>query len=228
MVRKLLIQNEHLEEFKKSSNDEHPWEGRNLSDWWEDIFPGQKNKLPSKSVSREELKTLCADQAFSDQETVAAVMAWGKMRPINGRELRSNIKYVCEIVSSLRSGDQSRDEAFSAFHNQRVKGKLRGMGAAYFTKLIFFCSPKHDGYIMDQWTSKSVNLISGKKLVKLTNGGHVSDANDASTYIEFCEFIENLSLMGGWSPEETEKRLFSFGGKKKGAWRAHVVEHWSR
>ena len=100
------------------------------------------------------------------------------------------------------------------------------MGAAYFTKLIFFCSPKHDWYIIDQWTSKSVNLISEKKLVKLTNGGHVSDANDASTYIEYCEFIENLSLMGGWCREDTEKRLFSFGGKKKGAWRSYVIENW--
>ena len=222
-----MSQNNHVKKFLLSINDDHKWVGRNPSNWWESVFPGQNNKLPSKSVSREELKTLCADHAFSDQETVAAVMAWGGMYVNHGRKLGSNVKKLSEIVGSLRSGDLTRDEAFSAFHDQRLKGKLKGMGAAYFTKLIFFCSPEHDGYIMDQWTSKSVNLISEKTLVNLSYAGHVSDANDASTYIEFCEFIENLSLMGGWSPEETEMRLFSFGGTQKGEWRSYVIENWS-
>ena len=224
-----MNQNRHFKKFEKIRNEEHQWRGRNLSNWWESVFPGQKNKLPSKSVSREELKTLCADQAFSDQETVAAVMAWGGMFVNNGRKFSSNVKCVCEIVSSLRSGDLPRDEAFSAFKNLRVKKQIKGMGAAYFTKLIFFCSPKHDGYIMDQWTSKSVNLISKKNLVKLTSTGYVSDANDVSNYIEFCYFIENLSLMCcDRSSEETEKRLFSFGGKTKGAWRSYVIQNWKR
>ncbi len=78
---------------------------------------------------------------------------------------------------------------------------------------------------MDQWTSKSVNLISGKGIVNFTYAGHVSDENDASTYTEICEFVEHLAQQSAEDAEETEIRLFSHGGKKKGAWRSLVKEN---
>jgi len=220
--------NNHLEKFRECSEEEHKWVGLNILDWWESVFPGEATSLPPKAVTRGELKALCADPSFSDQETLAAVMAWGGMRRNHGRELHPNLGKICKVVGTLRSGKLSRQEAFSEFLKHRLNGNLRGMSAAYFTKLIFFCSPQHDGYIMDQWTSKSVNLIKNEKLVHLTYAGHVSDKNDASTYCQFCEFIEDLSQEQGWTPEETEVRLFSYGGKNKGKWRAHVVQNWHR
>jgi len=218
----------HLNTFLQSSANDHKWIGLNVLDWWESVFPDQKTKLPSKSVSRDELKALCADQAFSDQEAVAAVLAWGGMRRNHGRGLSPNLQKICRIVASLRSGQLTRYEAFSAFYTLRLEGSLTGMSAAYFTKLIFFCAPKNDGYIMDQWTSKSVNLISGKQVVNLTHAGHVSDHNTATTYIKFCEYVEELSKRGCWTPEETEIRLFSYGGRNKGEWRSYVIANWSR
>ena len=99
------------------------------------------------------------------------------------------------------------------------------MTAAYFTKLIFFCPRQHDGYIMDQWTSKSVNLIFDEKIVDLSKAGFVTDTNNADKYERFCRCIEELGEAAGWEPEETELRIFS-EGRGRGAWRNYVIENW--
>ena len=115
---------------------------------------------------------------------------------------------------------------------------LPGMGPAYFTKLIFFLSSgsKEQGLIMDQWTSASVNLLSGHEIVKthrsrikLKNGERifetVSDNNTSENYENYCQYVEHLASPTklNISPDRVEELLFS-SGRGKGKWRNHVVK----
>jgi hypothetical protein len=99
------------------------------------------------------------------------------------------------------------------------------MGPAYYTKLICFTNRNLGGYIMDQWTAKSINLLTNSNLVSLTSGGLVSDSNDCNTYEMFCNYIEELAKHTKLSPLDTEEALFSYGGKKKGYWRNTIIKH---
>lgn len=101
-----------------------------------------------------------------------------------------------------------------AFYELMKSRKLTGMGPAYFTKLICFLSRDLNGYTMDQWTAKSINLLLMKPLVKLTSSGLVSKSNTATTYEEFCLGIESLAKIIKKNPLDTEEMLFSNGGNK--------------
>lgn len=224
-----MMNETHLNKFLEISVKEHNWAGHKLLDWWSSVFVDQETRLEPTDVSRDELKILCANLEYSDAEVFAAVMAWGGMIRKHGRSVAANIENICNVLSDLRNDKICRDKAYSTFIEMRRSRpqKIIGMGPAYFTKLIFFCSPRHDGYIMDQWTSKSINLIYGDNIVDLYGLGFVSDKNDTQTYVRFCLAVEKLAKIGGWSPEETEIRLF-YEGRNKGEWRKYVMEHWSR
>jgi hypothetical protein len=101
------------------------------------------------------------------------------------------------------------------------------MGPAYFTKLICFVNPNLKGYIMDQWTAKSINLIFDNKIVALNNSGHVTDRNNAAIYEDFCLKIEYLADLLNLKPIDLEENLFSNGGVNKGKWRQFVVDNWN-
>ena len=130
------------------------------------------------------------------------------------------------IVREMRHGNLSHLDAYSEFHRIWKKPEILGMGAAYFTKLIFFCEPNHKGYIMDQWVAKSINLLTDSNLVHL-EGGCVSKRNTRETYAEFCAAIEKIGEQSELNGEETEIALFSKGGHKKWAWRDYVVKEYT-
>lgn len=217
----------HLEALIEISTHDQNWVGSNVANWSADVFDFPASKLDHvKKLNRVELKSICSERSgYSDNEVFAAVMGWGGMRRDHGRLIVKYIEGVCSVISSIRNGDLSRKQSFAAFHQLRNLGELPGMTAAYFTKLIFFCSPCHDGYIMDQWTSKSVNLLYDDAIVDLNKAGFVTDANDSDRYESFCLCVEELAKRAGWGFEETEVRLFS-EGRNKGAWRRYVKENW--
>ena len=147
-----------------------------------------------------------------------------------------------EIVEDMLEKNLCRDEAYKRFHSLVENGKLTHMGPAYFTKLIYFLEPKHNGYIMDQWTARSMNLLRKSndceiQLIPTTK--RKSDGfrnfrvnptkNDVSIYRAFCEDLERLAEYLGKNPEKTEKLIFSKGGrvKKIGCWRRFVLEETS-
>jgi hypothetical protein len=99
--------------------------------------------------------------------------------------------------------------------------RLPGLGPAFSTKLIFFMRAIEDGYVMDQWLAKSVNLLVGEKVVEMA-GEAVSPKNTPENYENFCLAIDCLSETLGISPDATEQALFSIGGKKPGKWREYV------
>jgi hypothetical protein len=132
------------------------------------------------------------------------------------------------LIEDLRNKKiKTREEAYTLFTVLRKSNKLKGMGPAYFTKLICFVNPELKGYIMDQWTSKSINLLFENKTVDLTNSGHVADKNSASVYEDFCFKIEYLADLLNLKPIDLEENLFSNGGVNKAKWRQFVVDNWN-
>lgn len=207
---------------------EQIWSGSNVNTWWNQVVgrrSGYLESLASAKLNRAQLKTLCqTTSGATSEECLAAVMAWGGQHREHGRRLFSNPSKVLEVVNEVRCGQLDRQEAYKNFYRLWIDGNSPGMGAAYFTKLIFFLLPNHDGYIMDQWTSKSVNLILEKPLVHLNNG-YVSQKNNYLVYEEFCRTIEQIAQSNGNSPEDIEMAMFSSGGKNKAAWRQYVVNN---
>lgn len=105
------------------------------------------------------------------------------------------------------------------------------MGPAFFAKLTFFLSRRERGYIMDQWTGLSVNLLFGPAIVDMNvidgeRPAHVvSDDNSGAHYEPFCQAVESLAQRTGWPAEPAEERQFCKGGPTRGPWRQHVIQH---
>ena len=107
------------------------------------------------------------------------------------------------------------------------------MGIAYFTKLIYFFSAEPHGYILDQWTARSTNLLCGKEKINLTWGKYknkgfavVNDSNTVTDYSFFCDFVRELTSHCDHltDPGDTEAALFS-KGRGKGRWRNYVIQN---
>jgi hypothetical protein len=163
-------------------------------------------------------------------------MAWGwQARHVGtawaGREVLGS------LLNEVKAGSCARAGAYDLF-----KGRVKGLGPSYFTKLIYFFSPVEDRYIMDQWTGASVNLLMGMSVVKMSRpekgGASPLNTNTGGNYERFCEVIDELTVVASrqlgraFTGEDIEQHLFSHGKKapdgrrqEEGAWRAYVREH---
>ena len=137
-----------------------------------------------------------------------------------------------EIAEQTRAGKIGRLEAYKMFRQLRPN-ELPCMGPAYFTKLIYFLMTDrpNPGFIMDQWTARSMNLlVSPSTLVEVDVSRlkdnklevSVSDRNTEASYERFCKGVEQLGRKMVCSPDKIEERLFSKGGRNKGEWRNYV------
>ncbi len=225
----------HFLEFSKSLHEKHQWNGYKIEGWYNYVSNKLKD-LPvidfkyKNNIARNELKELCKkDSGINDLECLISVMAWGGQNRKHGINLLKHRCKIEPIIREMRKGNLSHIDAYQEFYDIWKRVDNLGMGAAYFTKLIFFCEPSHKGYIMDQWTSKSINLlsISDKPIVHLTSG-YVNKKNTSKNYSAFClaideiaEYLnkENKDIKG----EDVEMSLFSKGGYTKALWRKHVL-----
>ena len=98
------------------------------------------------------------------------------MRVNNARLAWAHRSDWMSLVDDIRIQPMSRSDCYEIFWARRYQNNLRGISPAYFTKLIFFCRPKNRGYILDQWTGKSANLIASLPIVELSRSGFVSEA----------------------------------------------------
>lgn len=201
-----------------------------------DAAASVRDMLPTATHDRETLKAFCAEPSNVPEACFAAVMAWGGMKYGHGRSIWEHRSAWRGIVARLRDNNLSRAESYDAFRRFRAENPRCGMGPAYYTKLIFFCRPGHDGYIMDQWTSLAVNLLFSARntpvvdmtttVFKRTRSDTVSDRNTAENYEIFCQCVEYLAeRLGVEKPADVEEWLFSKGGRPPAPWRRYVKEH---
>lgn len=177
----------------------------------------------NQQFDRTQLLELCGDLNYSNLTLVVAVMAWGGMRFDHARNLFQNWNYLNPIIQNLKTAKiQTRVEAFEILQNTRANGHLPGLGIGYFTKLICFLNPELNGFILDQWTGKSINLLWNEPLIEITNLGWVTDNNTAEIYDEFCQRLENLAEELNIEPLLAEELIFSIGGRNPGEWRQYL------
>lgn len=204
------------------------------SKWWRYVskfLTIQYNlDLPNTRVSRQNLMQFSQKMEFNDLHFSVCVLAWGGMNRKHGAMTLNHFEHWRPIVASLRDGRINWRDAYRRFSELRSMDLLPGMGPAYFTKLIFFGCAGREGYIMDQWTGRSINLLSNRQVVKLNwssylgrTSAQVSDQNTVTNYVEFCALIDELSTIvdGGKTGGEIEAALFS-EGRGKGKWRRYV------
>lgn len=229
---------EHLEKFQEfSEQNDLEWLGTEPASWYSYLVSNAcfrpSNTLSQKKLSRNDLFALTKSSTVSPFDCVVSILAWGGMNRKHGTKVLSTFNKWSDVVDEMRSGRICRYDAFDRFQKLRKKGCLQGMGIAYFTKLIYFLSAEPRGYILDQWTARSTNLLCGKEKINLTWGKFqnkrfavVNDSNTVTNYSSFCDVVVELtSLCNHLSdPGETEAALFS-EGRGKGRWRSYVIEN---
>lgn len=183
------------------------------------------DELSATVLSRAEVRAKCRDAASHVLIGYISAMAWGNQGPgksrSSARDAWAARARIVTLLESLRDGGLSRQEAFDLFCGA---GEVRGLGVSYFTKLIFFFFPQDNCYIMDQWTSKSINYLAARRVV-LIYADAPTRANDGTNYEAYCVLIDLLGrklaeLGQDGRGEIVEQRLFCRGG------RAHQVGPW--
>ncbi|TAV81576.1 hypothetical protein [Rhizobium leguminosarum] len=220
-------------------------EGEGPRSWFKPVKDLAHNVICGEldvSTNRARLLSMAANRDFDIDEVCVSILAWGGMRPANRNRLfERDASPWLKVAELVRSGKLDRRSAYQRFAMLRSQKErpMRGMGPAYFTKLIYFLMPEASakGYILDQWAGLSMNLISGTPLVKMDEQvswklksksfersitSRVSDVNTAEDYDRYCEAVECLSRQLGpeWMPDQTERALMSGSGEP---WRQHVV-----
>lgn len=174
------------------------------------------------------------------------ILAWGGMRGVNKRSLKSQgDNQWLDVADEIKAGKFDRATAYKSFSKLHNDGKLKGMGPAYFTKLIYFLMPDNSdaprGYIMDQWVGCAINILNQKDIVfmdsassnrwtktgqlKPSDDYQVCNVNTFENYESFCRQIEMLSDEISHKPDFTERLLMSKGGQKPLEWRVYIKEN---
>lgn len=183
--------------------------------------------LLNRNFYRDELLAFCTDKSNSDMLTLLAILSWGGMNREHGKNLFNNTDPILDIVYKLRNSHfKTRSEAFNYIQEKRKSKLLPGLGIGYFTKLICFLAPELNGYIMDQWVAKSINLIAEKNIVHINKSHWVTDENNGDAYETFCDEVDKIGAQLNLSGYKAEEKLFSIGGKNKGSWRKYVIENY--
>jgi hypothetical protein len=217
-----------FEILKSSINNFKAWNGINAINWGRYFYKGNINNSLNIKITRDELLDYNFTNKLNNEEIAIAILSWGGMNREHGKTLFKHTEWI-SVVENLRNGQiKTRKEAYELFLNLRKNNKLIGMGPAYFTKLICFLNPHLNGYIMDQWTSKSINILFNEELIKLSTSGHVTDKNNSVIYENFCQKIEFLATKLDINPLSLEEQLFSSGGITKGKWRSYIVNNWNK
>lgn len=217
-----MINQAHFVEFERRAQADSGWKGSVPSAWVKALPAYVGGRVPDKHVDRNDLRTFCQSAENSSEACFVACMAWGGMRRSHGRDAFAERARWLPVMESLRGGGLSRTEAYRQFRDARVSG----LAPAYFTKLIHFMRPERDGYVLDQWTAKSVGLLFEQRFITI-RGGWVTRENDDRVYGRYCDAVEHLAERIGSTPDAAEELMFSKGGLKKQSWRQYVVGHWA-
>ena len=204
------------------------------------------DRLPKEKVKRSEVFDLAAAPTVSVATVCVAAMAWGGMHLGSWKRLwnTSNGEWL-NVAQRIRKGCRTREEAYQCLKALRNQKELKGMGPAFFTKLIYFLTPRDGperkpGYIMDQWAGSSVNLLTGSDRVLLDATRTwerpkgrlkpsfvftVSDENTSDDYEAFCCVVDRLACHFCLCVDQVDQALFSAGKPKPGTWRNYVTDN---
>lgn len=237
----------HYNELKECIGQPSGWPPGTPRAWYQWVVDHSDRNLGPNSLpytaDRAVLREMVTSSDFDTLSCCMSILAWGGMNRKHGVLLCSCGNDWLKLADEIRGGKYSRQEAYHSFAMLRHGDKLKGMGPAYFTKLIFFLMPSTmpRGYIMDQWTSASVNLLSGARMVEMNRSFFqlkrskrvfetVSDKNTSRNYESYCDYVEILSNMltidtkNTVDPDKVEEMLFS-KGRGQGKWRSYLVSH---
>lgn len=219
-----------------------PWTGLSARDWGRYFLKNSEicRKLPPKPQSRDELLEYCLSHMSAPELCFLAIMAWGRQNRRHGALAWASKNEWAATLRELASSD-NRQEAYRRLYILRADGKLPGVGPAYYTKLLFFLCANGTAYIMDQWTAKSVRLLTGGEIPYLVPSTYQKKhrafvcphQNTDAVYESFCIVIDRLAvevskhLGAEVTGAEVEERLFSRGYPHIGAWRKYVIERTS-
>lgn len=202
----------------------------------------QLASLPTKQISRDEVFALSRNALVNTSTVCAAVLAWGGMRIANRDRLLSSDEWL-PVAENIRGGVLNRGLAYEAFDLLYYGGRLKGLGPAYFTKLIYFLTPRHGpdqhhAYIMDQWAACSINLLNDRNVVLMDvvsswkrdkdqpeTNYLVSTANTRSNYEAFCASVDALASRFGKTPDQIDRALLGAGGRNPIGWRKYVLDN---
>ena len=183
--------------------------------------------LPIDMLDRAAVRAICRNPANPVLFGYVCAMAWGLQGAGPGgrghvaNAWASNALLVPKLAA-LRAGGLTRCQAYDLFTGINA---IPGLGPAYFTKLLYFYLPNPDSYIMDQHTGKSMGLITGTKLVRIS-GDAVSNTNKCGNYQAYCEEVDAMAGLLCVSGEQVEEMMMSKGGHHPWPWRAHVRANW--
>lgn len=185
--------------------------------------------LPAQAQTREEVRQLCRNEEFPLLYRYICAMAWGNQGAGKSRRYAqlawAGRERLEPLLAAIAAGSISRAAAYESFCGG---GAVKGLGPSYFTKLLYFFWPEERCYIMDQWSARSVNYLTGEKLVRMS-ANYVAPSNDGERYDRYCLAVESLASLADaerrLSGAETEMRLFCRGGKLAGPWRTIIRAH---
>jgi hypothetical protein len=187
--------------------------------------------LPDQILNRRQVRESCIDGNRHVLFGYACAMAWGGQGTYNRKHAKGpwdDRERLSDHLTRIRSDTLGRSDSYNLF---RGDGRIYGLGPSFFTKLLYFFSPNPTCYIMDQWTAKSVNLLTGRCVVKM-DGDIPSDRNSGDDYTVFCSEIDLMAAEMQCDGAKAEERLFSRGIEKgqrgRGRWREYVRSNWSQ
>lgn len=229
-----MINQTHLSVLEAAA-DSKEWAGSTPTEWasWVCGSDGSVfvSRLPEGRINRKLLAAICNDMNTPTEVAFLAIMAWGGMNRRYGRTAWQNREQgLLEAMNDIRGKTSTAGALYSVFHSLSLNGRLPGIGPAYFTKLIFFLSPRSNAYIMDQWTAKSINLLFGSQIHLIVGPDRgrdtVSKKNSSKTYEQFCANVDALALKMGCNGAEAERRIFSQARPSPDHWRHYVKITW--
>jgi hypothetical protein len=220
--------------------DHGGWKGKSAAGWLESV--NLRERIVSKNdghfcpkeLDRQKLHEYCRQTGVSDLESFVAVMAWGGMSVRNGRLALRAPKTVLELVRQIRHSVSGRAADYERFYRARKAHSITGIGPAYYTKLLFFLRTDRTSYILDQWTAKSIHVLTRSrafpKIASLPNNqARVPDDITPEEYEKYCRIVDVIAGHArplGWTGADVEEHMFSDGGRTPKPWRKHVKKHW--
>jgi hypothetical protein len=109
-------------------------------------------KLEDRPYSRDEVFEFINNSRNDDLTCAFLVFAWGGMSYRNARLILSNTKPMLNNVELIRNNDIYRDDAYHEFYVYHQAKIVKGLGPAFYTKLLYFLERKIIGHLT-LWTN---------------------------------------------------------------------------